>query len=236
MFCACNKPAKTYTSLSNELKLEYIHGKATNTTTSASLSHRVQKNWFKIDYKFVPMQYVTTERLRLVQDGVETSLIGGYHLGVRVPAKHHLRLYGKSARCSFPARSVLSKWISPAAPLNPKAPLITNAIVVNNKMIVTRVLDLNADEFKKNCSYLLDVSEPTMSTTSSDLFAERSNDAAWELSWFLKFDSPFDLYDFELNWKFIKNTLIDETKPSKISLPKEIGFDSIDRDLIFVFK
>lgn len=217
MFCACNKPAKTYTSLSNELKLDYIHGRPSNSTTSASMSHRVQKNWFKIDYKFVPMEFSATERLRLVQNAIETSLIGGYHLRVRVPANHHLRLYGRSAHCSFPVSSVLSKW--------------TASNQTDDVKIAPRSLVLNQDVFKKSCSYLFDVSEPI---ASSDLFAERTN--PWEVSWFLKFDSPFDLYDFELNWKFIKNTLVDEAKSSGVSLPKEVAFESFDHDLIFIFK
>lgn len=220
VFCACNKPAKTYTSLSNELKLDYIHGRPSNSTTSASMSHRVQKNWFKIDYKFVPMDFSATERLRLVQDGIETSLVGGYHLRVRVPANHHLRLYGKSAHCSFPVSSVLSKWSSSSNQTS------------NDVKIVARSLTLNQEAFKKSCSYLFDVSEPM--GHKEDMFAERTNH--WEVSWFLKFDSPFDLYDFELNWKFVKNTLVDEAKSSTISLPKEVAFESFEHDLIFIFK
>lgn len=175
------------------------------------------------------MQFAETERLRLVQDGVETSLIGGYHMRVRVPAKHHLRLYGKSARCSFPTNSVLSKWTTPSM-LNRTTPDIATTSSIK---IATRKLTLNQDAFKKNCTYLFDVSEPLVA--SGDLFADKSTDS-WEASWFLKFDSPFDLYDFELNWKFVKNMIVDETKSLGISLPKENSFESIDRDLIYIFK
>lgn len=214
MFCACNKPAKTYTSLTNEIKLEYIHGTRSANSTSRKNS-RVQSNTFLIDYKFVPAVFSEPQRLRLEQDRLETSLIGGYHLQVRVPAQHHLRLFGKSARCTFPAQSWLTKWS------------------MNNRTegrVTPRSLTLNQDEFHHSCSYLFDVSEPSV----RDIFQERKND--WLVSWFLKFDSPFDVYDFELDWKFILNTIVDEKKPSSISLPKEIAFESINQDLVFIFK
>lgn len=75
-----------------------------------------------------------------------------------------------------------------------------------------------SEDFKKNCSYLIDLSEPR-----ADNSIEFKKD--WKFTWFLKFDSASDTYDFELNWLFIKNQLIDEKKAFSISLPKQIGLD-----------
>ena len=72
---------------------------------------------------------------------------------------------------------------------------------------------------------LFDIAEP-----SNDAFIERTDD------WYLKFNNPFETYDFEINWKFIKNALVDEKKPSVINLPKEVGYDSNKDGLVFLFK
>lgn len=94
-------------------------------------------------------------------------------------------------------------------------------------------MKVDQDEFKKNCSYLFDISEPT-----NDVFSERQD--KWEISWYLKFESSFQLYDFELNWRFIKNSLINEKNPGVIKLPKLVGFEttkqSTDDELIYHFK
>ena len=57
---------------------------------------------------------------------------------------------------------------------------------------------------------MFDVAEP-----SNDAFIERKDD--WLVSWYLKFNNPFESYDFEVNWKFIKNALVDEKKQSVIN-------------------
>jgi hypothetical protein len=212
ILCDCNKPAKTYTSLTNELKISYVHAK-----TSSANKRSQQKNTFKIDYKFVPMQFSEVSELRIVQDRVETSLIGGYHLNIRVPANHHLRLYGKSNICKLPEQSYLAKWSDVSQSTRKSA-------VVSYKQMT-----LDQDAFKKECFYLFDVAEP-----SNDAFIERKDD--WLVSWYLKFNNPFEAYDFEVNWKFIKNALVDEKKQSVINLPKEIGFDSGKDGLVFLFK
>lgn len=216
VFCACNKPARTYTSLTNELKVSYVQAKRGNTTLAP------QRNWFKIDYKFVPAQFGEVGQVRIVQDQVDTSLIGGFHLNVRVPPNHHLRVSGKSTRCRIAEHSYLAKWSLPT--------LVD--VQTTRKSIVSsaRHLELDQDAFRKECSYLFDVSEPM----SSDVFVEREDE--WLVSWFFNFDSPTDSYDFEIKWKFIKNVLVDEKKPSVISLPKEVGFESNKDGLVFLFK
>lgn len=52
---------------------------------------------FKLSYQFVPSEY-KSEKLRLVQDTVNTGFIGGHLVNIPVPANHHIRLYGKSSK------------------------------------------------------------------------------------------------------------------------------------------
>lgn len=62
-----------------------------------------------------------------------------------------------------------------------------------------------------------------MSEPKIDEFSMNKFD--WRATWFLKFDTLFDIYDFELNWIFIKNEIIDVKKSLTITFPKQIGFD-----------
>lgn len=210
VFCACNKPLRTYTSLTNEVKLEYVEAAHTVSNGSA-LSQRSsprQTNSFKIDYKFVPAEFgAPSGRVRIVQGSLaDTSLIGGYNLRLRVPAGHHLRVFGKSARCALPRETYLAKWS-------------------NTTTRVTKQLVYNEDTFKRaECTYLFDVAE------------QHDKNAEWMVSWFLKFDGPLDVHDFEIDWAFIRNQFDDEKRPGEIRLPKETAFDTANEDLVFTFK
>ena len=43
--------------------------------------------------------------------------------------------------------------------------------------------------------------------------------------WYLKFDNSSSVHDFEINWKFIKNKLVDEKKAANLEFPPLRGFD-----------
>lgn len=91
VFCACNRPAKTFVSLTNELNVKHFLAQSTNV-------RKDQTNNFKISYRFIPAEFSKINQLRIVQNQVKTNFIGGYFLNVNVPANSHLRLYGKSAK------------------------------------------------------------------------------------------------------------------------------------------
>lgn len=89
---------------------------------------------------------------------------------------------------------------------------------------VSKVLTLNKEEvISNNCTFLFDISEPETLTKSD-----------WYVDWFLKFNSSFHPYDFELSWKFIKNQMINEIKESKVELPVQYGFN-VSEELEFEF-
>lgn len=93
----------------------------------------------------------------------------------------------------------------------------------NIKKITT--LKLKSDEFKSNnCTYLFDLSEP-----------KSENQSYWHIEWYLKFNSPFEKQDFEVNWIFVKNLISEERKASNILLPAQYGFN-ISEELFFNFE
>jgi hypothetical protein len=61
----------------------------------------------------------------------------------------------------------------------------------------------------------MDISEPRNQTTSN----------YWKVTWYLKFDNSSATQDFEINWKFIKNKIVDEKKASTFEFPPHRGFD-----------
>jgi hypothetical protein len=190
IFCACNRPVRTYISLTNELNIKYF-------LTSSQKMHRYGVNSFNLVYRFVPGEFSSNNNLRIIQDQV-TSFIGGYYLNVRIPADNHLRLFGKSSKCIFPKYSLIEK-----AKMNEKR---------------LQPITVNDEEFKKDCSYLFDLSEPVI------LQANSSSNSDWKAIWFIKFDNSSSIQDFEINWKFLKNKFIDEKKPSTLTFPAQIGF------------
>lgn len=162
---------------------------------------------YKIRYRFLDTEFIQNGQIRVVQDSKQLSPINGYLLTIKVPANHHLRFFGKSIKCQMPTYTVISK--------NSTSNLYKG---------ISKVLELDSAQFNfYNCSYMFDISEPEV-LTKSDWFAE----------WYLKFESPFDQYDFELNWKFIANQIIDDKKKSTIDLPLQFGFD-ISEELEFEF-
>ncbi|CAF0808821.1 unnamed protein product [Brachionus calyciflorus] len=170
------------------------------------LAHKDQidvMNYFRVSYRFVPSENSKVNSLRVVQNNVKTGFIGGYMLKISVPANNHLIIYGKSAKCSFPKQSLVIKEI-------------------NEDIWSINQLNLFVDEFKKNCSYSIDFAEPKI-----DQFVSNRN--PWKFSWFLKINSPNDIFDFELNWEFIKNQIVDEKRDYEIHLPKVIGFELNER-------
>lgn len=188
-----------------------------------------ERNSFKIDYKFIPVQFMHSNKLRLVQNQAETSFIDGYLLNLRVPGNHHIRLYGRSAKCTFPEYSLLFKWLAPAS-----TTVHNETRNVSPKPLIKRI-DLQVDEFKKNCSYSIDLSEPIV---NRDVFNPARS--AWNLSWYLKFDSSFDTYDFELNWEYVRNSFLDEKRPSVLRLPQQLNLEfapkTSDDELDFFYK
>ena len=94
ILCACNLPVKTYVSLTNELNVKYI-------ASSEMPLHQTHKNAFRIAYRFLSSIQTEEDTIRIVQDNLTTSFIGGYNLRIKVPENHHLRLYGKSEKVSL---------------------------------------------------------------------------------------------------------------------------------------
>jgi hypothetical protein len=85
--------------------------------------------------------------------------------------------------------------------------------------IVSQQLELNQDEFKRNCSYLFEISESKL-----------NNQQTWSIMWFLNFHNSFIEYDFELKWGFIENKFDHNAKKigKKISFPLRHGFNFND--------
>lgn len=89
---------------------------------------------------------------------------------------------------------------------------------------VNKVLLLNSVQFNThNCSYSFDISEPQV-----------VNRVDWTIEWFLRFDSSFSVYDFEITWEFIRNQIINEKKEGAVELPLQYGFN-ISEELEFAF-
>jgi hypothetical protein len=88
--CACNRPGKTYVSLTNEMHVRYV---------VSDLRPRSSSNSFRFSYKFVPaVQTRAADTIRVVQEDLTGGFVGGYALRIRVPVQNHLRIYGKSAK------------------------------------------------------------------------------------------------------------------------------------------
>lgn len=93
-------------------------------------------------------------------------------------------------------------------------------------------LTLNGEEFNKTCTYLIDLGEPKLDSTSG-----QNHPKFWEFNWYLKFETPFELYDFELNFMVINNLIAYDKKPNVVKLPAQTGFDEDKYDeLGFTFK
>lgn len=168
-------------------------------------------NSFKIVYRFVPGEFSSSNRLRIIQDQT-TSFIGGYYLSVKVPVDNHLRLFGKSSKCVFPKYSLITKYANP----------------LGTEQRVIKKVNLIEDQFKKDCSYLIDINEPV---------SANNNGKDWQLIWYLKFENSSQIQDFELNWNFIKNKITDEKKSSIIDLPAQKALDYKEENgLEFYFK
>lgn len=170
-------------------------------------TNEVASPTYIVHYRFLNTQFSQNGAVRVVQDSEKLSSINGYLHTVRVPAKHHLRFMGKSNKCQIPQYTVLSK--------NSTNPLFNR---------FSKVLTLNKKEFISNkCTFLFDISEPETLTKSD-----------WYVEWFLKFNSSFAPYDFELSWEFIKNQMTNEIKESRIELPVQYGFN-MSEELEFEF-
>ncbi len=162
---------------------------------------------YEIKYRFLDTEFTTNGQIRVVQDTGKLSPIGGYLHTVRVPAGHHLRLSGKSTKCRMPEYTVLSKHSVDR--------LFTR---------INKVLTLSPRQFiEANCTYLFDISEPKL-----------VDKLDWHAEWFLQINSPADLYDFEITWRFVKNQLVDAIKPGRVDLPAQNGFN-LTEELEFLF-
>lgn len=74
---------------------------------------------------------------------------------------------------------------------------------------------------------MFDLSEPRLNTNVTDV-------NWWHIEWYFKFNSPSEVYDFEVNWIFIKNIINEEKKTSFLRLPAQKGFNITD-ELKFSF-
>ena len=57
--------------------------------------------------------------------------------------------------------------------------------------------------------------------------------------WFLKFDNSSSIHDFEINWKFLKNKIVDDKKENTLDFPQQKGFNICQEEkeiLPFYFK
>jgi hypothetical protein len=162
---------------------------------------------YLIHYRFLDTEFTENGQIRVVQDIEKLSPINGYLHTIKVPASHHLRITGKSNKCQMPTYTVLSK---------------RSVDRLFNR--VNKILTLNRTQFIENdCTYSFDISEPQV--------VEKST---WYVDWFLKFNTAFDAYDFELTWTFIRNQLKDYRKTGTIQLPKQYGFN-LTEELEFDF-
>jgi hypothetical protein len=205
IFCSCNAPVKTYISLSNEIDIKYV-----------SVTKKDRNN-LKLSYRFIPGSYEQSNQLRIVQDH-QSSFIDGYMLKIKVPVNSHLRLHGKSSKCHFPKHSLISIQI--------KDKHTVQHIKQDQQSIRMVPFTIKLDEFKKSCSYLFDIKEPRIELEPN--FKSTRHDASdleWELVWYIKFDNSTAMYDFELNWDFFKNEIVNEKHLSFINLPKQVGFE-----------
>ena len=93
---------------------------------------------------------------------------------------------------------------------------------------------LNEDQFLQDCSYLFDLSEPLVNVNTN------KTNSDWKVKWFIRFENSSVVQDFEINWKFIKNKLVDEKKGATLEFPAQRGFElSKDENgdgLDFLFK
>ncbi len=94
MFCDCNKPFKKYISFSNEISITIM-------LPTSITDLEMQSLIYSIDYKFLDAEFTQNGQIRIVQDGQMLSPINGYLHTIRVPAMHHIRLFGKSIQVLF---------------------------------------------------------------------------------------------------------------------------------------
>lgn len=59
------------------------------------------KQSYNLDFKFLASEFSKSGEIRVVQDAEKLSPVNGYLHTVRVPANHHLRLFGRSNKVSF---------------------------------------------------------------------------------------------------------------------------------------
>lgn len=111
----------------------------------------------------------------------------------------------------------------------------TESLIIKQKKLDKKFIinNLNvSDEFKNNCSYLIDFSE-----TKNDFFSPSQN--GWNFMWFFVINSPQLEFDFEVNWMFIKNVINDQIGQFTLNFPPLNGFalnTQVHDELNFYFK
>ena len=56
---------------------------------------------YTIEYKFLDAEFAQNGQIRIVQDISQLSPVNGYLHSIRVPASHHLRIFGKSNKVKW---------------------------------------------------------------------------------------------------------------------------------------